>query len=122
MPSRVLGSLRSPARAAAVQFRLHAWRDRSLPPDSDGLAHLLDAPRNGDIDVEAVEHIRRLREVLTDRLTEHQPLVVIALALNEVPIDVLAERLGTTRGALYETLREARLVIRSVLAVASPDR
>ncbi len=122
MPSRVLGSLRSPARAAAVQFRLHAWRDRSLPPESDGLAHLLDAPRNGDIDVEAVEHIRRLREVLTDRLTEHQRLVVIALALNEVPIDVLAERLGTTRGALYETLREARLVIRSVLAVASPDR
>ncbi len=55
------------------------------------------------------------------RLTEHQRFVVIALALNEVPIDVLAERLGTTRGALYETLREARLAIRNGLSEASRD-
>jgi hypothetical protein len=56
------------------------------------------------------------------RVADHQRFVVIALALNEVPIDVLAERLGTTRGALYETLREARLAIRIGLAEASPDR
>jgi RNA polymerase sigma-70 factor, ECF subfamily len=56
------------------------------------------------------------------RLTEHQRFVVIALALNEVPIDVLAERLGPTRGALDETLREARLAIRSGLSEASPER
>jgi RNA polymerase sigma-70 factor (ECF subfamily) len=34
--------------------------------------------------------------------------VLIALAVNGVPIDVLAERLGTTRGALYKTLHDAR--------------
>jgi RNA polymerase sigma-70 factor (ECF subfamily) len=49
-------------------------------------------------------------------------LVVIALAVNEVPIDVLAGRLGPTRGALYETLREARLAMRNGLSEASPDR
>ncbi len=39
-----------------------------------------------------------------------------ALALNGVPIDVLAERLGTTRGALYKTLHDARRKLRSDLA------
>ena len=42
----------------------------------------------------------------------------VALALNEVPVDVLAERLGTTRGALYKTLHEARGRLRRALADA----
>jgi RNA polymerase sigma-70 factor (ECF subfamily) len=33
-----------------------------------------------------------------------------------VPIDVLAERLGTTRGALYKTLHDARRKLRGELA------
>jgi RNA polymerase sigma-70 factor (ECF subfamily) len=33
-----------------------------------------------------------------------------------VPIDVLAERLGTTRGALYKTLHDARARLRADLA------
>jgi RNA polymerase sigma-70 factor, ECF subfamily len=33
-----------------------------------------------------------------------------------VPIDVFAERLGTTRGALYKTLHDARRKLRSDLA------
>jgi RNA polymerase sigma-70 factor (ECF subfamily) len=38
------------------------------------------------------------------------------VTLNEVPIDVLAERLGTTRGALYKTLHDARRHLRGHLA------
>ena len=34
------------------------------------------------------------------------------MALNGVPIDVLAERLGTTRGALYKTIHDARRKLR----------
>ena len=40
----------------------------------------------------------------------------MALALNGVPIDVLAERLNTTRGALYKTLHDARRKLRADLA------
>ena len=39
--------------------------------------------------------------------------MLVALALNGVPIDVLAERLDTTRGALYKTLHDARRKLRS---------
>jgi RNA polymerase sigma-70 factor, ECF subfamily len=42
--------------------------------------------------------------------------VLVAVTLNDVPIDVLAERLGTTRGALYKTLHDARRKLRARLA------
>ena len=45
-------------------------------------------------------------------LTPHQREVLVALAVDGVPIDVLAERLGTTRGALYKTLHDARRKLR----------
>jgi RNA polymerase sigma-70 factor, ECF subfamily len=38
--------------------------------------------------------------------------------LNGVPIDVLAERLGTTRGALYKTLHDARGKLRRHMAAS----
>jgi RNA polymerase sigma-70 factor (ECF subfamily) len=41
--------------------------------------------------------------------------VLVALALNGVPIDVLAERLNSTRGALYKTLHDARRKLRKHL-------
>jgi RNA polymerase sigma-70 factor (ECF subfamily) len=42
--------------------------------------------------------------------------VLVALAVNGVPIDVLAERLGTNRGALYKTVHDARRKLRRELA------
>jgi RNA polymerase sigma-70 factor (ECF subfamily) len=48
-------------------------------------------------------------------LTSHQRCVLIALAIDEVPIDVLADRLNTTRGALYQTLHDARRQLRTML-------
>jgi RNA polymerase sigma-70 factor, ECF subfamily len=41
--------------------------------------------------------------------------VLTALALDGVPVDVLAERLDTTRGALYKTLHDARRKLRAEL-------
>jgi RNA polymerase sigma-70 factor (ECF subfamily) len=42
--------------------------------------------------------------------------VLVAIALNDVPIDVLAERLNTTRGALYKTVHDARQKLRAALS------
>jgi len=41
--------------------------------------------------------------------------VLVAITLNDVPIDVLAERLSTTRGALYKTIHDARRKLRTAL-------
>jgi RNA polymerase sigma-70 factor (ECF subfamily) len=42
--------------------------------------------------------------------------VLVALAVDGVPIDVLADRLGSTRGALYKSLHDARRKLRAQLA------
>lgn len=47
--------------------------------------------------------------------------MLVAVALNGVPIDVLAERLGSNRGALYKTLHDARKRLRQRLAERGLD-
>ena len=66
----------------------------------------------------ASELLRAIRDAVETSLTPHQREVFVALALNSVPIDVLAERLTTTRGALYKTLHDARQKLRRALADA----
>jgi RNA polymerase sigma-70 factor, ECF subfamily len=46
----------------------------------------------------------------------------VAITLDDVPIDVLAERLGSTRGAVYKTLHDARRTLRAELAAGGHDR
>ncbi len=58
--------------------------------------------------VEYPELLAALGEGIASALTPHQRHVLAALDLNGVPIDVLADRLGSTRGALYKTLHDAR--------------
>ena len=59
-----------------------------------------------------------LQEAVEAALTPHQRRVLVAVALNGVPIDVLAERLGTNRGALYKVLHDSRRKLRAHLAAA----
>jgi RNA polymerase sigma-70 factor (ECF subfamily) len=39
--------------------------------------------------------------------------VFVAVALNDVKIDIVAEALGATRGAVYKTLHDARRKLRA---------
>ena len=70
------------------------------------------AGREPDESAEQGELLESLQRAIADVLTPHQRQVLVALALNGVPIDVLAERLGSTRGALYKTLHDARRKLR----------
>ena len=51
-------------------------------------------------------------------LTKRQREVLVAIALNDVPIDVLAIRLGTNRNAIYKNLFGARRNLRASMAAA----
>ena len=57
-----------------------------------------------------------LQDAIERELSPHQREILVAVALNDVPIDVLAERLDTTRGALYKTIHDARRKLRAALA------
>jgi RNA polymerase sigma-70 factor (ECF subfamily) len=67
-------------------------------------------------DAEINDLLRAIKQAIDRDLSPHQREVLVALALNEVPIDVLAERLNTTRGALYKTLHDGRHNLRAGLA------
>jgi RNA polymerase sigma-70 factor (ECF subfamily) len=68
-----------------------------------------------EAEAEQRELLDALQGAIEQILTPHQRRVLVALALNGVPIDVLAENLETTRGALYKTLHDARRKLRKHL-------
>jgi RNA polymerase sigma-70 factor, ECF subfamily len=51
-------------------------------------------------------------------LTDRQREVFVAVALNDVPIDTLAVRLGTNRNAIYKNLFDARRNLRASMEAA----
>ena len=97
---------------AAVKLRRRAWQGREIPlePESWGMFEGGASPAT---EAEQGELLDSIRRGIDEALTSHQRRVLVALTLNGVPIDVLAERLETTRGALYKTLHDARVKLRS---------
>jgi RNA polymerase sigma-70 factor (ECF subfamily) len=107
---------------ASVAVRKRRWLGREIPVENEGWdAIARDA--SPACQVEQLELLAALKVAVDQVLTAHQRSVFVALALNQVPVDVLAERLGTTRGALYKTLHEARSRLRAALAAQglAPD-
>jgi RNA polymerase sigma-70 factor (ECF subfamily) len=104
---------------AAVKVRRQAWRDRELPVEAETLGLLHGGVPGPEEDVEMRERLGKITAAIDDVLTPHQRRVLVALAVNGVPIDVLADRLSTTRGALYKTLHDARAKLRAHLEETS---
>jgi RNA polymerase sigma-70 factor (ECF subfamily) len=106
---------------AAVKLRRRAWQDRELTLQPDAWpAFASTAPSPGER-LEERELLAALRGAISERLSAHQREVLVAVTISGVPIDVLAERLNTTRGALYTTLHDARKKLRAELALAGFD-
>jgi RNA polymerase sigma-70 factor, ECF subfamily len=101
---------------AAVKVRRRAWQGREVPIEAEHWSQMSDRGSTPDMDAERSELMTAIRLAIDQELTPHQREILVALTLNGVPIDVLAERLGTTRGALYKTLHDARRKLRRVLA------
>ena len=101
---------------AAVKVRRRAWRDREVILEPAAWDLVADQALAPEAVVEGKELIDAVKNSISVRLTPHQRGVLIALAIEGVPVDVLAERLGTTRGALYKTLHDARRKLRADLA------
>ena len=100
---------------AAVKLRKRAWQGHEVPLEPEGWTSFSSAALEPDADVEQSELLHTVQSAIADVLTPHQRRVLVALALNGVPIDVLAERLNSTRGALYKTLHDARRKLRDHL-------
>ena len=102
---------------AAAKVRKRAWQGREVPLAGESWPLIVDERgRTPEQNAESAELFGALRAAIERELTPHQREVLVAVALNDVPIDVLAERLNTTRGALYKTVHDSRQKLRAALA------
>ncbi len=96
----------------------HAWRRQ--PPDVEGIAwDQLPDP----VALRPEERFEQRAQLAAlwlaiGELTDRQREVFVAVALNEVPIDVVALKLGTNRNAVYKNLFDARRRLRARMAAA----
>jgi len=100
------------------RLRRHAWRQRKVEVDDTIWDRLPDASLPVLQRLEHEQLIAALHRAVADQLTERQRMIFQSAVMDDVPIDVLAERLGSTRGAIYKTLHDARRKLRQALIEA----
>ena len=100
---------------ASTKLRKRAWQGREVPVEAEIWSSFSSAGAEPEAELEHSELLSTLQDAIREVLTPHQRRVLVSLALNGVPIDVLADRLNTTRGALYKTLHDARRKLRKHL-------
>ncbi len=101
---------------AAVKVRRRTWRGREVALDGDAWERFPDAHEGLAGSAETSELMAAVHAGIRDALTPRQRLVLVSVAIEGVPIDVLAERLDSNRGAIYKTLHDARRKLRECLA------
>jgi RNA polymerase sigma-70 factor (ECF subfamily) len=106
---------------AAVKVRKRAWQQRELPVADDTWAALSTGAGAPAEEVERSELLGAIATAIDTVLSARQREVFVSLALNGVPIDVLAERSGSTRGAIYKMLHDARRKLRGELVLQGFD-
>ncbi len=100
----------------SVRLRRRAWSARRVALDEASWGRLADPSGASELSIEEKELLTAVRELVETKLTEHQRHVFLAVVGDEIPIDVIAERLGNTRGAVYKTLHDARRKLRNAAA------
>ena len=103
---------------AAVKLRRRAWQGREVrwSPSSGRASPKPESPWPARR--RSASCLGEVGKAIETELSPHQREVLVAIVLNEVPINSLAQRLETTRGALYKTVHDARQKLRAHLADA----
>jgi RNA polymerase sigma-70 factor (ECF subfamily) len=100
----------------SAAIRREAWRGRSITIDDGAWSQLIDpASVAPHAETEVRELLAAIEQSLASNLSPRQRRVFTAIVLLEVPADVVAERDGSTRGAIYKVLHDARRNIRASL-------
>jgi len=102
----------------STRLRRHAWRHKRVELDDSIWDRLPDSTRPALQQLEDDQLMAALHRAVDEQLTDRQRLIFQSVTIDDVPIDVLAERLGTSRGAIYKMLHDARAKLRRELAEA----
>jgi RNA polymerase sigma-70 factor, ECF subfamily len=95
----------------------HFWRHPAVPLDAEDWDRLPD--RFGFEPARQAEWrdlLAALRRAVDTELTPRQRQVFVAIVLNDVPLETLVAELGSSRGAIYKMMFDARRKLRAALA------
>jgi len=98
---------------SATEVRKLAWLNREV--ELNDRTQIVERGPSPASYVEAADLASAVSLAIDAALTPHQRQITIALLVDGVPIDVLAQRLGTNRNALYKTVHDARTRLRAHL-------
>jgi RNA polymerase sigma-70 factor (ECF subfamily) len=105
------------------KLRRHLWhRSSVVRSDQFWLDISAGSMAEPESQVELREQLKLLSVAVDRDLTERQREVFVAVALNEVPVELVARRLGSNRNAVYKNLHDARRNLRARLGTAVAER
>jgi RNA polymerase sigma-70 factor (ECF subfamily) len=107
---------------AAAAIRSRAWQGREIPTEPGGWARFAGCGPTAQDELETKDLLGALKVAMATDLSAQQREVLVAVALDDVPIDVLASRRGASRGAIYKTVHDARQKLRAAIRAGGTDR
>lgn len=109
------------ARVAISELRRARYKDYSLDyltaegevmPTVTSLAISPDDSPQPESMTERRDVVRQIDDALENVLTDRQRAALVAVAVEGIPIEEVAERLGSNRNALYKLLHDARMKLK----------
>jgi RNA polymerase sigma-70 factor (ECF subfamily) len=98
---------------------LRKWKEVSLDgleegsePDQMPSEKFASSDPNPEAAIEQKDAMGIVRQILMEELTPRQRTIMMAINVQGVPLDVVAQRMGTNRNALYKLMHDARLKLK----------
>ncbi|GIL27796.1 sigma-70 family RNA polymerase sigma factor [Actinocatenispora comari] len=103
----------------ATKMNRHFWRRHEVSYEMEDWSRLAARFEAGPADeVQAKEFAAVVSSAVEENLSERQRLVFVATVLDGMPMNVLAEQLGSNQNALYKVLFDARKKLRTALVAS----
>src|SRR5258705_10090914 len=96
----------------STRLRRRAWNARRVDLGEASWVRLTEPSHGPERSFEERELLAGVRKLVETTLTDHQRRVFLAVVAEEIPVDVIAERTQSTRGAVYKVLHDARRKLR----------
>ena len=110
-------------RIALSELRRRKWRDMSLEGlteehngPSSSVKLMADNSKSPELSAEQSDMMARVERIINEELTEKQRQAMVAISIQGMPIEEVANRMGSTRNALYKLLHDARLRLKARMA------
>ena len=110
-------------RIALTELRRKRWENVSLEelvegeenPPMGGLMMDHQASTPEEL-VEGADMMQRVQRIISEELTDKQRQAIMAVAIQGMPLEEVARRMGTNRNALYKLMHDTRLRLKRRLA------